>query len=339
MRLQTFTAPNMQAAIKLIKEELGRDAVIVATKKVEQPDGSMGLEITAAMDRPITPPPAPVAPKINADAGVVTSSAEQAPVNDDFDLLMNGHGIATEVSERLRKAASGLGDAGFSHADALEMVLGKLLKFQHPAELFPCGQLHVLVGPTGAGKTTLASKLALSRKSSGQSIALLSLDDQKIGGFEQLALVAEALGEQAHLIPDESALREAAKKLGKRQFLLVDTPGLNPYDQKAIQEFAKRLQQLPVEPVVHLVLPATLDSTLLPSMPVAFAGLKPRTLLFTKMDETRHYGGVVNVAANHPLAVGIYSDNPQPAADAQPLDAALLAQKLAKKPTYPWERE
>lgn len=45
MKVKRFTAANMQAALRLVSQELGADAVILSTKKVAQ-----GIEVVAALD-------------------------------------------------------------------------------------------------------------------------------------------------------------------------------------------------------------------------------------------------------------------------------------------------
>src|SRR5262245_48027681 len=49
-----------------------------------------------------------------------------------------------------------------------------------------------LVGPTGAGKTTSAAKLALSAAGfAGKRIGMLTIDTYRIGAVEQMAQIAE----------------------------------------------------------------------------------------------------------------------------------------------------
>jgi flagellar biosynthesis protein FlhF len=62
MQIKTFRALDMREALQAIKEELGRDAVILSTKEVKSGSGAFGLfgrsmvEVTAAVDRaPIHP--------------------------------------------------------------------------------------------------------------------------------------------------------------------------------------------------------------------------------------------------------------------------------------------
>lgn len=67
MLVKTFQAPTMAEALRLVKAELGPDAMILSTKKEKQ-GGILGffskqvVKVTAAIDphRPVAPPPKPV---------------------------------------------------------------------------------------------------------------------------------------------------------------------------------------------------------------------------------------------------------------------------------------
>lgn len=57
MQVKKYTAPNMQDAIRMIKEDLGSRAVIISTRKIRKGSGAFGmfgkpvLEVTAARDQ------------------------------------------------------------------------------------------------------------------------------------------------------------------------------------------------------------------------------------------------------------------------------------------------
>ena len=67
MLVKTFQAATMAEALRLVKAELGPDAMILSTKK-ERQGGVLGffskqvVKVTAAIDphRPAQPPPVPV---------------------------------------------------------------------------------------------------------------------------------------------------------------------------------------------------------------------------------------------------------------------------------------
>lgn len=320
----------MKDALRIIKNDLGQDAIVLSTRKIKGPGGETTLEITAAIDK--VPEPMNLRP---ADI-----QSHPSPPSDEAGLAatFTSHGLAPDHINTLLKATTGVSNAGFSAADALEMVLGKKAAFQPAATLIKRGHAHVFIGPTGAGKTTLLSKLAVERKKSGASIGLLSLDDQKIGGFDPLVTVAEILGEQAHLIQTGHDLASAGSKLGKRNYLFIDTPGLNLLHPHETEQFRQRLDALGFPLVVHLVLPANLNRVDLSAIPYAFRDFNPVSALFTKLDETPQFGAIVNVALDHPLAIGLASTSPRLEDPPLVLDPVVFSHRLLTAPQHVWEK-
>ena len=331
MRLKTFTAPTMQQALRIIKNDLGSDAVILSTKKIKGQNGEISLEITAALDDS--------AEMVSLSPSTVKQPAFKAVSSKGGNLAsaLTTHNLPEDYKQKLLKAVEGVSHAGFSAEDALDMVLGKMVDFTSPASLVSRGQAHVFMGPTGAGKTTLISKLAVERKKNGNSIGLMSFDDQKIAGFEPLDMVAEALGEKAHLISSSEDLVKAAEGLGKRHYLFIDTPGLNPLRPEKMKAFKEKLDMLGVPLTVHLVIPAHLNGEDMAAIPYAFRMFNPVSMIFTKLDETSRIGPVAGTMIEQSLAVGMVCNGPEVESSPDIIDSATLARKLATTPKPIWE--
>lgn len=334
MRIKTITAASMPEALRIIRSELGEGAVILSTQKTKQADGTIGLTLTVGWELPTqkdsTTPAA--SPRSGAAGGGIIN-----PVS--FIDILHAHGLAPDSVARLSGAIKGLDSAGFSAADGLEMVLGKLIPFTPVVDFLPRGKVHIFVGPTGAGKTTTISKLAVQAHANGASVGLMSMDDQKIGGFEPLEIMASVLGEAAFLVRDRAELLNAAQQLGKRSMVFIDTPGVSPYAPQGIAMLTERITALGITPLVHLVLPATLNPQESPLLPLAFQPLNPTRIIFSKLDETAYMGGVLNVALSHPLQVGVATDSPSASAEPLLFTAKYMAQILTKKPKKIWEAQ
>ncbi|PIZ29686.1 MAG: hypothetical protein COY40_06425, partial [Alphaproteobacteria bacterium CG_4_10_14_0_8_um_filter_53_9] len=169
MRLKTLTAPTMPEALRLIRTQLGQDALILSTRKIKTADGIETLEITAALPDNDTETPTLPAPQFTPqDTKTKTQDTPKTP--------LSAHLLPKALEERLKTATKGLVEANFSEEEALEMTLPKILPLTTPAGQLTGGMLHVFVGPHGAGKTTLMGKLALQAAASGQKVGLMSLD-------------------------------------------------------------------------------------------------------------------------------------------------------------------
>lgn len=334
MRIKTITAKDMSEALRIIRTQLGPEALILSTRKTKNAKGEPTLEITAAMEEP-APATKPVAPL--ADILKQADKAANKPLPTLQHSKIPTFNLPEELANRLHQGVRDLANNGFSTVDALEMLLGKLLTFHPLPELLTKGKAHVLLGPTGAGKTTLISKLAIHAKRQGLKVGLMSLDDEKLAGFEPLRIVAEMLGDTAHLIRTAADLKAAASQLGPRHMILIDTPGLNPLQRQPLVAFHTRLTSLGIPTTNHLVLPATHNTEALAMLPIAFANFNPTSLMVSKLDESPTLGGILGAAHAHRLPLGIASNSPNPSDAPLALTPRYVAEVLSTPPPQPWE--
>ena len=332
MRIKTVTADTMTDALRLIRTQLGPEALILNTRKIKSKNGADTLEITAALNDD-TPLPEPAAPPSRA----VQIPPHANPLPNLTGSTLAAHGLAPSLIQTLETALPGLTAAGFTAAESVAMLLGKQLAFKPMAELLPMGAAHVFIGPHGAGKTTLVAKLALQAKQQGRQLGILSLDDQKIGGFEPLAIAAEIFGDAAHLITTRDDLQTAARTLGQRQALLLDTAGFNAFAPRALATLQQRLEGLGIPLTIHLVLPANLNAADMAALPIACQRLAPASLIFTKLDCTTRYGALVASAAQSGLPLGLATHAADMATPPLNLTPQWLAEALLQLPQQPWE--
>lgn len=339
MRIKTITAKDMSEALHIIRTQLGPEALILSTRKTKNAKGEPTLEITAAMEEPspATKQVAPLTDILNAAAQAAEGKTRKPTTNHQPSTINALEALPPELAQRLHQGVRDLANNGFSTVDALEMLLGKLLTFHPLPDLLTKGKAHVLLGPTGAGKTTLISKLAIHAKRQGLKVGLMSLDDEKIAGFEPLRIVADMLGDTAHLIRTAADLKTAAAQLGPRHMILIDTPGLNPLQRQPLVAFHTRLTGLGIPTTNHLVLPATHNTEALAMLPIAFANFHPTSLMVSKLDESPTLGGILGAAHAHRLPLGIASNSPNPSDAPLALTARYVAEVLSTPPPQPWE--
>lgn len=258
MRIRQFTAASTAEALRLLRDALGEDALVLSTRRE-----ASGVVITAAVD-------------VGEDRGAVANpllehAAEETTMglgrDDDggdvrFDLALirtqldqlgrrmqridralhelqvdtTGLGAdAREVVQRL--VACGLGAhvagpvgrsferaaASVPHADALRASLLEQVAIA-PSD---GPRVEAFVGPTGSGKTTTIAKLAARRVNAGAAPpALLVADTHRIGAADELAAYARLLGAPLHIARDPHELRAALDELRDAEQVLVDTAGL-----------------------------------------------------------------------------------------------------------------
>ncbi len=344
MRLKTLTAPTMPDALRLMKRELGPDAVILSTKKIRGTDGSPTLEITVAIDDEatpppqtpakvaLTPPPQPAMPHTNTQQAAPTSANM-----GNLGQTLAAHHLPPGTRHDWLDAIEKITSAGFDTTSAFAMMLGKKITLLPAAQQLPPGHIHVVIGPHGAGKTTFLCKLALQRQKSGANIGLLSFDDEKLGGFAPLESVARILGDQAYLITNEKDFQTAAKAIGKRHYLFIDTPGLNPHQPDVLETFRQKLGRFNLPLQVHLVVPASLNSADMNALPYAMRDFQPQSVIFTGLDTTRRYGPIASLLHDTQLPGGLMTNSPDPLIAPQNITADILAAQLATAPKPLWE--
>jgi flagellar biosynthesis protein FlhF len=147
-----------------------------------------------------------------------------------------------------------------------------------------------LAGPPGAGKTTMLAKLAvICGLATRRPLALLSMDEFRVAGTDQLRSYAAILGVGFQALDSVGALAQALDEHRGKRLVLIDTPGYGPRDMDRAADLAAFLSARQ-DIATHLVLPATMKSADLTHVAERFKVFRPSSLLFTRVDETACFG-------------------------------------------------
>jgi flagellar biosynthesis protein FlhF len=172
-----------------------------------------------------------------------------------------------------------------------------------------------LVGPTGAGKTTTAVKLALSPSAFGsRAVGLLTLDTFRVGALEQIQTYADVAGLPLEVVYRAREIAGAMERLAHCEVVLIDTPGRGPRAASEESEWREILRSIRPDEV-HLVLPATLRVDVAESMCDAYEHAGVTHLLLTKLDEVPGETGVVELAGRMGLRSRWVADGQEVPAD------------------------
>lgn len=154
-----------------------------------------------------------------------------------------------------------------------------------------------LVGPTGAGKTTTAAKLALHPDAFGLNrVGLLTLDTFRVGAIEQMQVFAEIAELELEVVYDEREAISALKRLDHCDVVIVDTPGRGPRARDDSARWQSLLKPLSPDEV-HLVVPATIRTDIAISLRDVYAACAPTHMIISKADEAPEDGGLAALAA------------------------------------------
>lgn len=359
----------MQDAINQVKNDLGRDAVILHTRRLRK-GGIFGFfakeqfEVMAALDN--TPkisvtPPAPAyfptpAPQVKQVSLADNSQSIVALRQDVSNLQKMIENMATALPSR-QPAVSPLTDLLIRNdvepdiARALTQgmpefapesrmsVLKELLKERLSGCLRRIEVIKVesgnckiaaFVGPTGVGKTTTIAKLAANfALREGRRVALITADTYRIAALEQLRTYADIIGVPLDIVYTPQELQSAITRHRDKDLILVDTAGRSPKNQQQMQELQNLLA---VEPLmqVHLVLSTTTKHKEAVEVVNRFSCCSPTKFLFTKVDEAANLGTIINLLQQFPVALSYITTGQNVPDDIEVADPQKLATMILR---------
>ena len=193
------------------------------------------------------------------------------------------HQILEAAERRSGPESSGLGVAVLAEIEQRILVDGTVAAANGP-------RVVALAGPPGAGKTTMLAKLAVTcGLAARRALTLVSMDDFRVGGADQLRSFAAILGAGFQALDSAGTLAQALDEHSGKRLILIDTPGYGPHDMDRAADLARFLSTRP-DIATHLVLTATMKSADLITMAERFQIFNPSSLLFTRLDETACFG-------------------------------------------------
>lgn len=329
MRLKTFKAATMAEALKLVRLELGPDAIIIRS---EDESGTKGASITAAYEK-VAPEQEVEVPDIAALMGEAIQAKHRDNAATHFDLdeliaVLKHHGIPNDMSLRLQTAAASFDAANLE--EALASALETSFRFYNlPAT---SKRPFILVGPTGAGKTIASAKLAAEAVMSKKNVEIITIDTIKSTGFEQLQNFAKLMkcDVKAADSPEKLAAQLANRPEGDKapDLTIIDSFGVNPFDRNDLENLARFIKIGKAEPV--LVMPAGLDPMEAGEIAQIFASMGTRLFVPTKLDAVRRFASVLTAAQAGGMTIAAIGNSPIVADQLKPASPLLLGQLLGK---------
>ncbi len=330
--LKVIADSRLEAVLRL-KSKLGPNAVIVSERKAPAPGlpgllGKKVYEVVARAGGDAGPPEEPSQPGIDVDQVRRELEDLRETVNTLFEkgAVLMAPAAPPQAHKAWRALGADPADLG-AYADRVPTrdVLAGLLAVA-PEEVVVSGAPRVvaLIGPSGAGKTMTAARLALRFSGQGR-VGLLGMDYKKPGGMDQIRAITAALGMpfEAANSPEQAASALAA--LQPCDLAIVDTSAVQPGHGLVFEETRLALSQLGAEAV--LVLSAAMkpkDALRFVDMTV---GANPNRLVYTHLDVTADCSALLAVGARWGLPIQYVSDGPG-IEDIEPADAEKLAERV-----------
>jgi flagellar biosynthesis GTPase FlhF len=144
--------------------------------------------------------------------------------------------------------------------------------------------VHGIAGPSGAGKTLMAARLALHTAAAvgSDKVAFISYQDTRIGAWNQTNLRCAQIGIDCYRAQDASTLGLLLAELSQRTLVLIDTPGVQMIER------IKEIKLIHPECIMHAVLPADASAVSVERVlkdASTRAGFAWDSLMISKLDE------------------------------------------------------
>ncbi len=360
MRLRTFTATDMPAAMKMVRDALGDDAIILSTNAKS---GTNHVTVTAAIEEDNLPPtrvndsPPAVSTRLESNKPIQKNSAkhdwaaqpaktniardEEPRIADDikFELqnILRFHNLpeilVAKLLQRLTLAdfheviTKHNGPPDELYRPATEKLLSRNFVFE-PLRFTTHATHIMLIGTPGIGKTMTVAKLATKLALGKHPLTVITTDTSRAGGIEQLSAFTSILNIELQVAESVKQLEEMTRFIPARTRVLIDTAGCSPYNHKEFAELKDLASIENIEPV--LVMPAGGDSLEAIDMLEVFSEIKIRRLLVTRCDAARRFGGIMAAALTHGLSFCNISRSPSITDTLLAMEPGLMAQMLLR---------
>jgi flagellar biosynthesis protein FlhF len=357
--MMKFIASNLDAAKAKAARALGDKAVIVSVRNLPSGD----VEVQASdKPQPAAPQPRAAEPQFGAAARqVIDESMTRQPTGARLNEAMENRfsedalsrltgqltgsksAARLDMSDRMTASFSetlrphGVGEAllaalvdGANQArmpddlHRLETAFSVAFAF-NPLAFSPSLPI-MLVGPTGAGKTSCAAKLSAQAMAEGGSAFMMTADAGRAGAVEQIQTYSDSLGVDYFIVDSPQDVEAALRMKRPQGAVILDTPGISPFDTGDLAALKQFLEASGGEAI--LVLPASGDAEEFREWALAFAEFGVRRAIITKFDATKRVGAALNAAYAGQMALAHFSESPFISEGLLPASAEYLARRL-----------
>jgi len=273
----------------MVRETLGEDAIIIATREEKNAVGGAMVHLTAAIDKDT----------FSEDETTDSASSDWLYDDDDNEAMvveeitetMLQHGVPDEILDQIVSCAAIMDEP--EPRPAMMSALENLYKFS-PLPRKESKKPIMMIGPPGAGKTLATAKLAARSAMNGMKVAVITTDIERAGGREQLQAFTALMDIDLQIAQNTTALKEALLKVSDADQIIIDTAGTNPFDTDQVKTLARLVGAADMMPV--LVLPAGMQADEAGEMAQIFATIGAQSLLPTRIDVARRLGSLLCAA-------------------------------------------
>ena len=365
MNIRKFIANSSQEALRMVRKEMGPDAVILESRTVSPDGGHCGyskekIEVTAAIDYDVTKNTSENESGLSQEIFLQKWQGLESSLKQIVDYLFTlealnisqkgglynrlgrdqyiyyrHFGLEPSVIRLLsekpeKRNPKNTKQRGSELKECLLNVIGKI-KIDSEKKQIAKTRIYSFLGPTGVGKTTTMAKLAAVQAiEKGKKVALITVDTFRIGAVEQLETYARIMDIPLEIASSSKELDRAIRKYNSYDVILIDTAGRSPRKKDDVSEIIK-IFQIPMDVHHFLLLSATtqLDNMLIAKQ--SFGALPVRSYIFTKLDEANDASAMINFLVMAKKPVSYFTTGQNVPEDIEPANRRRLAEMILKR--------
>lgn len=326
MKVKRFIGENTKDVMKKVRQELGKEAIILHTRTIKKPKffglvKKTEVEVIAALDDLEDKKKNDSKnndnlkldleiKKLNESMKYIIENtdmkkAEQAKSKDSipkelekFIDQLKARGVRHEVAKSLIKDIDRQVNLdGKNHEeikDIIKLNIKACLEDPEPIDLSAEQRIVFFMGPTGVGKTTTIAKLASDFKlNKKMEVGLITADTYRIAAVEQLKIYADILGIPVKVMYEIKGIYESLSKFKDKDVILIDTAGRSHKNKEQMEEL-KELIHTVKNKDIFLVLNIGTDIENIVSIVKQYDFVDDFRIIFTKADESENLGNILN---------------------------------------------
>jgi flagellar biosynthesis protein FlhF len=369
MKIKKYSANSLPEAMKLVRSDLGSEAVILNTREVQK-GGFLGfftkksIEVFAGLDQDVafeqvkreTPPikrevliekeqDAQLTQEIRQLKKMVQSlgthaseTKQREPFIEEWRSFLIDQEIDSSITEELimtmTKKFESLDEDEKDQTDWHKWMtdwLGARMKKSDFGGFHYETKFLNLIGPTGVGKTTTIAKIgAKAVLKDGKKVAFITTDTYRIAAIEQLKTYAEILNVPCEVAYTADDFRKAKEKFNNYDLVLVDSAGRNFLNRFYVEEL-QQILNFDEDMKNYLVLSLTSKYRDMEKIYRQFNSLPIDKVIFTKRDETASFGSMINLAVQEGVSIAYITNGQNVPDDMYEADADQLIEMLLKE--------
>ncbi|MCL4495327.1 MAG: flagellar biosynthesis protein FlhF [Firmicutes bacterium] len=368
MIVKRFSGQTVEEALMRAKWELGDEAVLLSSGVARDrwwKFWEKGYQVLAATDYPLSTDVRVPEPEPSEDSGreIAVSGAAHAMQEPERDRLEEMMALLTRMDEKIAASQSsktgrgkqnplvarlieqeweekwarelvmevpkGSLDSQWTH---LAEALRKRLTFSPPLSA-GSPRIVVVIGPTGAGKTTTIAKLAGGMAVQEMRVLLITTDTFRVAASDQLETFGGILDIPVVVAKKPQDVPELIRR-HDADIVLIDTPGRSIQEPVGIRSGLSVLKNSGATDVL-LCMPATYSRSGFVDTARKIAGDRAVSLCLTKVDEVLSPGSVISalLELRYPLMY-VTTGQGVPHDIESALTSRFLAQWLVKGGAY-----